>query len=1157
MADFRQLALEFVLADDEANQHTLAKQAAQELQTAAPATNPVARWVESVQAWMPGSSGDSQDSQEQQPDWTARAKALEFLSQTLEHVGNDVLKASQVKLLIGFFGAMFDVDHKAGVLPSASALSKIVAMKSFQPSTGYEIIQKVCTLKDDFSRQIAKTRLAVYALLRSLIGHKDVTANIRRRDDSTSFIVELIELCRSERDPDCLLVWFDILHIYMLQYVPEKEALEHVYGSFKAYFPITLPRTAQSKVTPEELKSQLRKCFAAHHALADSTIPFLVGKLDQGDGVTVNVKVDVLRTLKACLEQYDEPKQSVVPFANRIWGSLKYEVRNGEIEDTIWATLEALKALTTRLSGDDLRDFTLNVTRDCVNDLSNAMYAGPAGRLLVAILSASPAAFVLMVAPAITHIKENLRHPKSESHSQDLLRLLRVILETRILLMKHTITAEELTDFMSIDTVFKTLYDGVFQSPLMAAKNANASQEELKIGAEAVQGAAVLVCERTSIALDVTAESPRLLSDEACAEICDLLFEIAKRHSQDPRQHPSASDELVNETVGSLQRIVLDLPAAFTTLSQKGTIIIRECLKAQGADAAKTIEDLGSMLAYVGCSELPSPPSSGLEHFVTLVCALTNELLAAIESKADNKLWCSLVAGIQSACRYFNDACFKQDLDRNQLHVSTAWLSDITTLHPELKSVGNPHASHEVDMLRSSTVKSMADIYGEFLLVTLFIVRTLYRKAAHTTGNIGNESIVLSDDFPLDDQFSASQYLYLISSLASFVTHKFTETQQAALAAETWAINLFQDGYATTPSSWRWLVNGRVNSLTFGIVEALHPARVAKLFDGDIGQQMLVAVISNTERDNSATATAVSKSILSILANKYTLETAEPVLDAINTQLANALLNSAESSIDKAIPILALAAGLLRRYNGKQTQRLVELIRDSPKNKVIGYHIARLLELIAAPQSFLSKDAYAVVRPLWMQKLYVQMAQPMLQSALSTGQVPHDNLAKTSFGLGVLMLVKHMPYSIYEDDVEKVLRVAISVAQTAGIGTDTLASLAVLKTVLTEAPEKSQDHIRSIIGICTSTFAVDEEPKPKPDWVPQFIATPTRNPETLARCSKSGLQILGGLPRLVESRYLLAYVPQVGRHLAAACGHRVREVRASARAARVAWAEVK
>lgn len=735
---------------------------------------------------------------------------------------------ASVKLLVGFFGAMFDVDHKAGVMPSAAALGKIIAMKCFQPSSGYEIIQKVCTLKDDFSRQVAKTRLTVYELLRALVAHKDVAASIKRRDDTTGFIVELIELCRSERDPDCLLVWFDILYTYMLQYAPEKDVLEQVYGSFKAYFPITLPRTAQSKVTPEELKTQLRRCFSAHHALAEHTIPFLVGKLDQGDGVTVNVKVDVLRTLKACLEQYQDPAQSIIPYANRIWGSLKFEVRNGEIEDTIWATLEALKTLTTRLAGDDLRDFTLNVTRDCVNDLSSAMYAGAAGRLLVAILSASPTAFVLMVAPAVTHIKENLRHPKSESHSQDLLRLLRVILETRILLMKHTITADELTDFVAIDSVFKTLYDGVFKPALNAAKNPQASHEDLKVGSEAVQGAAVLLCQRASVAATVTADSPRLLPDETCSEICDILFEITTTHSRDSRPNAAASDELVNETAKALQRVVLDLPAAFSTLLDKGIAVIHNGWQSQGVDAIQSIQDLGSFLAYVGCSELPSPPAPGLSHFVSLITALTNELLQAIVAKSDNKLWCSLVAGIQSACRYFNDACLKQDLDRSQLSVSTTWLSDITNLHPELKSVGNPEAGREVNMT-ANTDKAMTDIYGEFLLITLFIVRTLYRKATHVIGNIGNESIVLSDDFPRDDQFSASQYLYLLSTLASFVTHKFTEKQQAALAAETWAINLFQDGYATTPSSWKWLVNGRVNSLTFGIVEALHPARVAKL----------------------------------------------------------------------------------------------------------------------------------------------------------------------------------------------------------------------------------------------------------------------------------------------------------------------------------------
>lgn len=204
------------------------------------------------------------------------------------------LRISQytVKLLVTFFGAMFDVDHKAGILPSSLALSRITAMKSFHPNSGKDVIQKVCTLKDDFPRQLSKTRLAVYELLRSLVSNPEVAKDLKQRDgEDATFMKDLVHLCQSERDPDCLMVWFDMLRLFLTDFAPSKETLEGVYAAFKAYFPITLPRTAQSGVTPEELKSQLRRCFSSTHRLADLSLPFLIGKLDQGDGVTVNVKV--------------------------------------------------------------------------------------------------------------------------------------------------------------------------------------------------------------------------------------------------------------------------------------------------------------------------------------------------------------------------------------------------------------------------------------------------------------------------------------------------------------------------------------------------------------------------------------------------------------------------------------------------------------------------------------------------------------------------------------------------------------------------------------------------------------------------------------------------------------------------------------------------
>jgi hypothetical protein len=43
-----------------------------ELEAAPANSNPVARWVEAVQPWMPGNN-EAEDSQEM-PDWTSRAK---------------------------------------------------------------------------------------------------------------------------------------------------------------------------------------------------------------------------------------------------------------------------------------------------------------------------------------------------------------------------------------------------------------------------------------------------------------------------------------------------------------------------------------------------------------------------------------------------------------------------------------------------------------------------------------------------------------------------------------------------------------------------------------------------------------------------------------------------------------------------------------------------------------------------------------------------------------------------------------------------------------------------------------------------------------------------------------------------------------------------
>lgn len=168
-------------------------------------------------------------------------------------------------------------------------------MKSFQWQFGNQILEKICALKDDFPRQVSKTRLAVYQLIYLLISTPEIASDLQNRHGaSAGFMIDLLHLCRSERDPECLMVWFEIITVFLSQFTPSREVLDEVYGTFKPYFPIALPRASQAGIAPEDLKLQLRKCFSANHLLSENTFPFLLGKLDQGDGVTVNVKVPYL-----------------------------------------------------------------------------------------------------------------------------------------------------------------------------------------------------------------------------------------------------------------------------------------------------------------------------------------------------------------------------------------------------------------------------------------------------------------------------------------------------------------------------------------------------------------------------------------------------------------------------------------------------------------------------------------------------------------------------------------------------------------------------------------------------------------------------------------------------------------------------------------------
>ena len=210
-------------------------------------------------------------------------------------------------------------------------------MTGFAPGLGHEALAHLGAAHEYVRVETAQTRLTVYELLLRLVRDQQVGTEIRRQDSECAFMTPLLPMCQHERDPHNLMCWFEILQTVLSDYGPPASAVEEMFKTFSVYFPISLKTPTASganAVSIDDLKKALRECFAAHHSLAQLTLPYLVDKLGHqpGDPLTASVKLDILHTLKAWVSSYAEPRTSVAPFAGKIWDALKYEARNGELD---------------------------------------------------------------------------------------------------------------------------------------------------------------------------------------------------------------------------------------------------------------------------------------------------------------------------------------------------------------------------------------------------------------------------------------------------------------------------------------------------------------------------------------------------------------------------------------------------------------------------------------------------------------------------------------------------------------------------------------------------------------------------------------------------------------------------------------------------------
>lgn len=186
-----------------------------------------------------------------------------------------------------------------------------------------------------------------------------------------------------------------------------------------------------------------------------------------------------------------------MPFVDAIWTNLRFEVRNGEVESTIGATLEVLRSLGQKLNDTDLVRFCTTVLQDCLGDLNNPNFTAQAGKLLMSVLSAKPEAFGIIVTPTLSTVQSELRRDTSPKHTRQLLSLIESIIAIRTQQRpREVVDSADIDAFEVTIPAFQSLYAPLRQIAKRSFSDAT-DTDALLVGTEAATALAGLATQRT------------------------------------------------------------------------------------------------------------------------------------------------------------------------------------------------------------------------------------------------------------------------------------------------------------------------------------------------------------------------------------------------------------------------------------------------------------------------------------------------------------------------------------------------------------------------------------------------------------------------------------------------------------------------------------
>ena len=881
-----------------------------------------------------------------------------------------------------------------------------------------------------------------------------------------------------------------------------------------------------------------------------------------------------------------------MPHTEKLWNSLKYEVRNGEVKETIDATLDVLRTIARRLDGTKTHKLDVSlikgyidlVSRDCRDDLTNPAYTKQAGLLLMTVISSNIRAYLLYNASFIEAIRQNLRQPKSPSHTRDLLLLLNSLLKTRMELLRDRSQGHP-EDEQNLRAEFRTHLDTLFHDvylPIWTAKANEPAPEERDVLKQVVQGLALLVSQQV---LRPDGEAALLSPASVCSEICSLLTStITKGLTLSSSDNSSDDTVLEDEAVLALRTIVINYTDSYAELASRVKSEVKKRDWASPSEySLNALKELLSRFTFIGCSEItlniPTEPASQnryspLQHFVTLTTTLlelfplslpekSSESVASTEGALANA---HLISSLHASVIWFRDACeakYGKETLASHSSGSQNWIAELQSL-PEDQLLqlrqGNNASTDPLDSVNESD----PEVYRQFLKLSLAIVRHLYRVAASGPQEPWCERALVQ-----------------LSQMAALVVRSLGEDLQVSCNLAHEAFHYFlaeeeqprQDVSSSIPAGL----------LTLGILQGLRPGALTGLvslpwdflrLSTDRFMQYEpngIAVRFMTNPSNFGPSpvreSEVRGAIGVILANKYKggPKTIDPdysvmkqVVEYWSKWLQDVTASSARENSELFHASNTIAMNVIAGAVARQDKHVLDLIpvlhQAAASQHPNGEILAKSAGTIIKGNGFRNPDNHAIVKRFYKQWAYTHLAKPLLQPAQPGGS--QDAHAAARYRVLVLSVVSSCPFTVYQDDLDPLIRLLVTaLTNRAGLASEevawgqVVAALEILVEILSNEPGALKGHLREVIGGTTKVYQESASQAKQ-----QKIGG--GNAATRTACRKLALQVLGAIPTRFEERHILAHAPPTQRMLAVACGDPVRKVREVARVARGNWAKV-